>query len=310
NIWAAWKSSYYSEDKSFDSTCLHTSLYNGSNWIEPMRVFITDTITHFIWDSHLSVSINSTVWIGFSVCAYYMGPVPETTWIYTAKYDSNSWSSPMLVQTYYEQTEPWPYTSLVTDSNGKMWLTWDSKADHTSYVYYSIWNGDTWTDANPVDTLSGERPAIAYDPYRDRIWVAWESRREGYPAVYVSYAQATGIEEATILPSYYYISNVSPNPFRNETVISLECINRVDATVTWLQHSIKIYDLTGRLIRTFNLCNPCKSVESVIWDGRDDLGRKVTTGVYFVKFDADPIRDLRSYGAGEFSKTRKVILIR
>ncbi len=79
--------------------------------------------------------------------------------------------------------------------------------------------------------------------------------------------------------------SVYPNPFRERTVISLECINRVDAAVTRSQHSINIYDLTGRLVRTLPLLpSPFAHRSSVVWDGRDDRGINVPPGVYFVKW--------------------------
>ncbi len=77
---------------------------------------------------------------------------------------------------------------------------------------------------------------------------------------------------------------VYPNPFRERTVISLECINRVDAAVTRSQHSINIYDLTGRLVRSLPITDYQSPITEVVWDGRDDRGINVPPGVYFVKW--------------------------
>ncbi len=81
---------------------------------------------------------------------------------------------------------------------------------------------------------------------------------------------------------------IYPNPFREKTVITLECINPIDA-VTWSQHSINIYDITGRIIRTFNMSNPYevkrqvdKFVESVSWNGFNINGDRVAPGIYFI----------------------------
>jgi hypothetical protein len=54
---------------------------------------------------------------------------------------------------------------------------------------------------------------------------------------------------------------------------------------------LKIYDISGRLVRTFalgsatNLGGP--SAEVVTWAGDDNAGRPVAAGVYFVKLTAD-----------------------
>ena len=72
-----------------------------------------------------------------------------------------------------------------------------------------------------------------------------------------------------------------PNPFREKTVIRLECINHVDA-VTRSQHSITIYDITGRLVRTFALHSSLISHHELTWDGRDIAGNGVKSGIYFL----------------------------
>ncbi len=65
---------------------------------------------------------------------------------------------------------------------------------------------------------------------------------------------------------------------------------------------LKIYDATGRLIRSFpiiNLCNPNRSVVSVYWNGIDDLGSKVPAGIYFIRLETP-----------DHTITKKAILLR
>ncbi len=112
-----------------------------------------------------------------------------------------------------------------------------------------------------------------------------------------------GIEETCSSPEIFALYQNYPNPFKEKTVISyqLSVIGKNHKPIT-----LKIYDLVGRLIRTFNLCNPCitsrqsgKSVQSVLWDGRDDKGNKLVPGIYFVKL----------YSEG-FTNTKKLVIIR
>jgi subtilisin family serine protease len=50
---------------------------------------------------------------------------------------------------------------------------------------------------------------------------------------------------------------------------------------------LKIYDISGRLVKTFDL-GPMPSAQSLVtWTGDDDAGRQVAAGVYFVKLTAD-----------------------
>jgi hypothetical protein len=49
---------------------------------------------------------------------------------------------------------------------------------------------------------------------------------------------------------------------------------------------LKVYDITGRLVRDLSSLVTLPS-SLVTWKGDDDLGRKVASGVYFVKLSAD-----------------------
>jgi len=72
-----------------------------------------------------------------------------------------------------------------------------------------------------------------------------------------------------------------PNPFNSLTAISYllpESVGPYRSAV-----SLRIYDLTGGLVRT--LVDECQSpgFYTVRWDGKDDLGRKLSSGVYLYK---------------------------
>ena len=53
--------------------------------------------------------------------------------------------------------------------------------------------------------------------------------------------------------------------------------------------SLDVYDVSGRLVKCLSDGNEIKAPGNytVSWDGRDDLGRRLPSGVYFVKFAAD-----------------------
>jgi uncharacterized lipoprotein YddW (UPF0748 family) len=81
-----------------------------------------------------------------------------------------------------------------------------------------------------------------------------------------------------------------PNPFNFETTIEFEI-----PFDSWV--SVKIYDILGREIKT--LVSGFKSAgrHKVIWDGRDEQGGYISSGVYFCRMTA-----------GSFSKTIKIVL--
>lgn len=84
----------------------------------------------------------------------------------------------------------------------------------------------------------------------------------------------SGVTEAAP-PATQLNANV-PNPFRTATRIDFEVARPGPA-------SILVYDVSGRLLRTFRLRMESGGSASVTWDGRTDSGMSVPGGVYFCR---------------------------
>ena len=86
----------------------------------------------------------------------------------------------------------------------------------------------------------------------------------------------------------------SPNPFNPKTEIRF----RLDA-VGSAPTALKVYDTTGRLVR--NLVDDSLSAGEyrVFWDGADEHGQPVSSGVYFYRLTS-----------GDEVETRKMILLK
>ena len=96
--------------------------------------------------------------------------------------------------------------------------------------------------------------------------------------------------ETELLPNY-------PNPFNPETWIPYRLAE--DAFVTLI-----IYDLSGRLVRTLEVGHRIASVyenrsKAIYWDGRNEVGEQVASGVYFYNLST------RNYSA-----TRKMLVVK
>lgn len=74
-----------------------------------------------------------------------------------------------------------------------------------------------------------------------------------------------------------------PNPFNENTVLqfSLKTDDRV---------VIRIYNVLGRLIKTFELSGLEAGQHELMWDGRDKHGIMVPSGIYFVEFNSGSYR--------------------
>jgi len=75
---------------------------------------------------------------------------------------------------------------------------------------------------------------------------------------------------------------------------------------------LKVYDNTGRLIRTLvdNVIEPA-GTKTVFWNGKDDKLRNIANGIYFLRLAVSPIGSMVSEGKTEEKEvTHKLILIR
>jgi len=69
---------------------------------------------------------------------------------------------------------------------------------------------------------------------------------------------------------------VFPNPSPSGAMIQLENVR--DGRV-WMA----VYDPSGRLVRKIADGEVTAGVHNLVWDGRDDAGRRVASGVYLVR---------------------------
>ena len=88
-----------------------------------------------------------------------------------------------------------------------------------------------------------------------------------------------------------------PNPFNPETWIPYRLA--ADAFVT-----LTIYDGSGRVVRTLDVGHQIAAVyesrsKAIYWDGRNEFGESVASGVYFYTLTAD-----------DFSATRKMLILK
>ena len=71
-----------------------------------------------------------------------------------------------------------------------------------------------------------------------------------------------------------------PNPFNPSTTISF-------ALPQTAQVDLAVYAMDGRLVRTLVDDNLAAGPHHRLWDGRDDGGRQVSSGAYYLRLEAD-----------------------
>jgi hypothetical protein len=81
------------------------------------------------------------------------------------------------------------------------------------------------------------------------------------------------------IPQKTELSKLYPNPFNPSTTISFALAE--DQLV-----DVNIYNNRGQRVRSFALGQKSAGNHTLIWDGRDDNGKAVTTGIYFIRMSA------------------------
>jgi hypothetical protein len=86
-------------------------------------------------------------------------------------------------------------------------------------------------------------------------------------------------------PGFARLLVPQPNPFRSTSAIGFDCAASEPVT-------LEIFDLSGRLARTLSLGVTFPAGRhSLRWDGRDETGRPVAGGIYFVRLRTGEQRD-------------------
>lgn len=82
-----------------------------------------------------------------------------------------------------------------------------------------------------------------------------------------------------VLPTFIRLHPVFPNPFNDKTFVSFDL--EAGQSV-----SLAVFDLTGRKVKVLTEGWMRGGTHRMMWDGRDDSGRPMETGIYFVRMDA------------------------
>lgn len=90
----------------------------------------------------------------------------------------------------------------------------------------------------------------------------------------------TSVESNTTdLPDRFELGQSYPNPFSSSTAIPYQLKKDSEVRVT-------IYDILGREARKFVVGSQTAGSHNILWDGRNNFGKRVASGIYFYKLQA------------------------
>ena len=139
--------------------------------------------------------------------------------------------------------------------------------------------------------------AEGIDPAMIEAWIAQARLEDDGSLVFKQ-----GIENlekllASLIPKKTALLRNYPNPFNPETWIPYQLAESAEVALT-------IYDMNGRLIRRLAVGYQAAGIyqsrsRAAYWDGRNQLGESVASGLYFYTLTA-----------GEFSATRRMLILK
>ncbi len=85
---------------------------------------------------------------------------------------------------------------------------------------------------------------------------------------------------ANNVPTKFKLEQSYPNPFSSSAAIPYQLQKSSDVHVT-------IYDILGRVVKEFNVGQQSFGLHNVLWNGRNNFGQKVASGIYFYRLQVN-----------------------
>ncbi|MBU1101488.1 MAG: T9SS type A sorting domain-containing protein [Bacteroidetes bacterium] len=207
--------------------------------------------------------------------------------------------------TDYQNVNFFDYVIVEASRDGITWLPllngYDAGFDPVwTNTYNAVFNGNDSTtpgngsmfrnhNINLLNTFNaGERIFIRFRLHADGAAVAWGWAIDNLQIQ----PNASGVDDEEKIPTQFTLNQNYPNPFNPSTVISFTLPKNSNVDLT-------IYNINGEVVRSLVNENMFAGTHKVTWNGDDNAGAKVSSGVYFYL--------LRS---GDFTASRKMILLK
>ena len=250
-------------------------LYIGSTWnghgVTHWNSTVPGVLAHEFVDTF-------AVFYDVPACMDYIGSAMGTDEAYIAWCEGD---------TVFEETALWA-SSLDFDPDGNLLVGaltagWGGPMGGT-YWLFDVENeeligqvGD-WHDPESDGGTDGPRGA------------AWDADGDVYLAdfytngVYLYTTDYTSVDKdpKSIIPNNYVLKQNYPNPFNPDTKIEFS----IPATE---EVSITVYSLEGRLVKTLINQELRSGEHAVQWDGTNDIGTKVATGMYIYQLKTNSL---------------------
>ncbi len=207
--------------------------------------------------------------------------------IWVSSWNGSSWGTPAGVGASVNSSGN-EYTGSVTADGLTMYLSIDGD------IHVSAYSGGVWQTPVPVGGSVNAPDRWDTNPLisPDGTKLYFSSDRDGGYGGYDLYVSTFGGVDVPIvgLPSQAVLANrllaPEPNPFGAATSLRFELRDRSPV-------SIQVYDVRGRIVATLADGEWEAGRHSVAWNGRNDDGTPVASGVYFARMQSVAFREVQ-----------------
>ncbi|MFC2135103.1 LamG-like jellyroll fold domain-containing protein, partial [Bacteroidota bacterium] len=208
-------------------------------------------------------------------------------WTIKTDKDQNNGIIDLDSETKLETGEWYNITALYSGADFEIWINGELDA-------FSTWSGLILP--SPVDLMFGQvlpdNPEYNFRGGLDEIRI-YDYALSVEEIINLDDVH-TGIDDQPerAIPTENFLTQNYPNPFNNQTIINYQIKEPGNV-------KIYIYDLLGRKVRTLVNEDKEPGYYNASWEGMNDQGSYVTSGVYFY-----------SMRSGDFSTCKKLVMIK
>lgn len=167
-------------------------------------------------------------------------------------------------------------------------LTWQPVSDK-DFKYYKIFKRNDGTlfelFSSTTDTVYIDNTVLVNNLYFYSVKAVDHSGNESdfsnIANIYIS-----DIYEENGLVTQYYLSQNYPNPFNPQTTIKYGLLRQSHVKIT-------IFDILGHKIKELVNDAQNKGHHQVIWDGKNNFGQVVSTGIYYYKLESENYNSMK-----------------
>ncbi|MFQ5583152.1 MAG: T9SS type A sorting domain-containing protein [Calditrichia bacterium] len=169
------------------------------------------------------------------------------------------------------------------------------------YVARSTDGGETFTNFKVSETSFTPNSTVFFGDYiniaalNSKVYPIWMRMDQSDRSVWIAIIEdstVVGIQGEEPLASPFYLARNYPNPFNPATNLQFRISD-------FGLVRLAVYDLLGREVRILVNDHRTPGSYTVQWDGKDNTGKPVSSGIYIYRLQV-----------GDFSQSRKLVLMR